>query len=205
MKAQMGVEASPDRRPIDVEWPALNLDPGGLASVSRSPQWTKVVRVGRCVQELQCGAVHSGSSAAVSMWKKRHGNAMQVVGTWAMADIETVRSKLVRVFATRFSPDLDPETLSTYLKAKLDHEAICQKIVTDHSRFASFKVSVECNKVCEIYTPELWLEWAHVRRFCEQRRAGSVRTNGAGRMMTLTNHHKCLCKLSHTTVEACEQ
>ena len=177
--AQMGVGATPGRRAVDAEGPALIRDPGGLASVSRSPEWTKVVREGRRAQEPRYAAARSGSSAAAIGRKKRHGNAVPVVGTGAVTDIKTVKTKLVSVFATRFAPDLDPETLTTYLKEKLGREVTCQKFVTEHSRFASFKVSAECIEVGEMYTPELWPEGAHVRRFYEQRRAGGARINAA--------------------------
>lgn len=78
-----------------------------------------------------------------------------------------VNTKLVSVFATNFSPDLDAETLSAYLKEKLGHDVSCQKIDTVHSRFGSFKVSAECNEVDKMYNLELWPEGAFVWRYYE--------------------------------------
>lgn len=69
-----------------------------------------------------------------------------------------VKTKLVSVFASKFTPDLDARTLSEYLKEKLGREVICQKIDTAHSRYSSFKVSAECNEVSEMYDSKLWPE-----------------------------------------------
>ncbi|KAL7393611.1 hypothetical protein ABVT39_013607 [Epinephelus coioides] len=97
------------RRAVDAEGPVMGRFPGRLPSVSRSPEWTKVVRElkGRRLQEPRRAVVQLGSSAAAS-----------VVGTGTVTGIRTVKSKLVSVFASRFSPDLDSETLSMYLKEK---------------------------------------------------------------------------------------
>lgn len=44
---------------------------------------------------------------------------MSINGSGAVSAIKTVRLELVSVFATKVSPDLDPEMLSAYLKEKL--------------------------------------------------------------------------------------
>ena len=81
---------------------------------------------------------------------------------------------MVSVFATRFSPDLDAETLSEYLKSKLNRDVTCQKIVSVRSRFSSFKVTAECKDINEMYTPELWPEGALVRRYYEPRKVNAT-------------------------------
>lgn len=96
-----------------------------------------------------------------------------------MGNIKMVKTKLVSVFATKFSPDLDAETLSAYLREKLGHDVSCQKIDTIHRRFGSFKVSAECNELGEMYNPELWPEGVSVRRYYEPRRAGAIGSNTA--------------------------
>lgn len=45
-----------------------------------------------------------------------------IVGTCAGGNIQAVKTKLVSVFATKFSPDLDSDTLANYLKAKLQRD-----------------------------------------------------------------------------------
>ncbi len=90
-----------------------------------------------------------------------------VVGTSAGGNIQTVKTKLVSVFATKFMPDLDADTLSNYLKVKLHREVTCLKINTAHGRFSSFKISAECNDVKELYDPGLRPEGAFVRHFYE--------------------------------------
>lgn len=84
---------------------------------------------------------------------------MSIAGTGAVDYIKTVKS----VFAFRFSPDLDTEMLSLYLKEKLGHEVTCPRIDTVNSRYASFNVSAECKDVDEMYNPELWLNRALVQ------------------------------------------
>ena len=52
---------------------------------------------------------------------------------------------MVSVFATKFLPTLDSETLASYLKDKLDREVTCQKLDIGQSQFSSFKV-IKINK-----------------------------------------------------------
>lgn len=63
---------------------------------------------------------------------------------------------MVKVFATKFDLSVDANTLSEYLKTKLDREVTCRKIEMTQSRFSSFCVTAECNDVVEIYDPQLW-------------------------------------------------
>ncbi|KAK7903927.1 hypothetical protein WMY93_016534 [Mugilogobius chulae] len=46
----------------------------------------------------------------------------------------------------------------------------CERIATGNTRCSSFKVSVECEDVSEVYNPELWPEGSLVRRYYEPRR-----------------------------------
>ena len=107
---------------------------------------------------------------------KRPG-AVPIVGTSLVSTIRTVKTKLVSVFATKFAPELDAETLSVYLKEKLDREVTCVKIDNDRSRFGSFKVTAECDNIGDMYSPELWPEGAFVRRYYEPRKAMLVGSN----------------------------
>ncbi len=86
-----------------------------------------------------------------------------ILGTCAGGSIQVVKTKLVSVFATRFSPDLDSETLANYLKDKLQREVICQKMDTTQNRYSSFKVTAECDKVGDMYEPQLWPDGVFVR------------------------------------------
>ncbi len=104
---------------------------------------------------------------------------MSVVGTGAVGNIRMVKTKLVSVFVSKFTPDLDALTLSEYLKEKLGRDVACQKIETVQSRYSSFKVSAECNEVSEMYDPQLWPEGAFVRRYYEPRRVGVIGSNSA--------------------------
>lgn len=68
-----------------------------------------------------------------------------------------VKTKLVSVFASKITPDLDSLTLSEYLKEKLRRDVACQKIKTVQSRYSSFKVSAECNEISEMYETLLFV------------------------------------------------
>lgn len=59
--------------------------------------------------------------------------------TGTAADIQVNKSKLVSVFATKFSPDLNSETLSSYIKDTLGRDVTCQKIETLQSRSVHLK------------------------------------------------------------------
>lgn len=97
-----------------------------------------------------------------------------IVGTGTGGDIRVIKSKLVSVFATKFSPDLDSETLTSYMKDKLGRDVTCQKIEAVQSRFSYFKITAECKEVDEMYNPELWPEGTFVRRFYEARKPKSI-------------------------------
>ena len=74
-------------------------------------QWSKFVKHGRPGQKLWLNiAADSGVRATVSV-RKRSG-PVSIVGTCDTSTIKTVKTKLLSVFGTRFSPDLDAETLS---------------------------------------------------------------------------------------------
>lgn len=132
----------------------------------------------RLAQVLGNAAAQTRSRTVIPRLKRKVGNGSSV-GTGAVGNIKMVKTKLVSVFATKFSPDLDAETLSAYLREKLGHDVSCQKIDTIHRRFGSFKVSAECNELGEMYNPELWPEGAFVRRYYEPRRAGAIESNTA--------------------------
>ncbi len=97
---------------------------------------------------------------------------MQVAarGTAKSDDIATVRTKMANIFATRFMPDLEPETLRRYLHDKLNLGVTCPKIETGRSRFASFKVSAECNDRNVFLNPDLWPEGTFVIWYYEPRK-----------------------------------
>ena len=85
--------------------------PAGTVYTTGSPQWSKFVKHGRPRQKLWLNiAADSGVRATVSV-RKRSG-PVSIVGTCDTSTIKTVKTKLLSVFGTRFSPDLDAETLS---------------------------------------------------------------------------------------------
>lgn len=115
-----------------------------------SPVWSRAVREGRRLKpatELQPGA---------RLHPPRKKKTPGIVGTGAGGNIQTIKTKLVSVFATTFSPDLDSEALARYRRDKLCRDVTCQKIDTASSRFSSFKITAECNEVGEMYEPQLW-------------------------------------------------
>ncbi len=80
-----------------------------------------------------------------------------------------------------FSPDVDTDTLSNYLRAKLHHDVTCQKIQTAQTRFSSSKVTAQCDDVDQMYDPQLWPEGTFVWFYYEPHKpwatAGSLNAN----------------------------
>ncbi len=60
-----------------------------------------------------------------------------VVGTVNTPEISTVKTKLVNVFAMKFVPDLEADTLREFLQQKLKEAVMCLKIDTERKRFSS--------------------------------------------------------------------
>lgn len=95
-----------------------------------------------------------------------------IFGTGVDGTIPVIRTKLVGVFATRFSPELDVSTLSSYLSEKLRmrKRVTCWKIDSYRNGFSSFQVTAECNEVSEIYDPQLWPAGIYVCCYFEAHR-----------------------------------
>lgn len=128
-------------------------------------------KLGWSQQKRQNVVAGSGVLDATSVCNKRHG--LVSIGTGVESTIKTVKTRSVSVFATKFSPDPESETLALYLKCKLNREVTCQKIDNVRSRVGSFKGTAECNYIGEMYTPELWPEVALVWRYYEPRKAST--------------------------------
>ncbi|KAI9544828.1 hypothetical protein NQZ68_042202 [Dissostichus eleginoides] len=124
------------------------VSPGGTAVNSQI--WSQVVKQGRGRRNKA-----EGQSALSKQHVGRPERRMPkpIVGTAAQGNIKVVRTKLVSVFAIKFSPDLDAETLSEYLSEKLVRDVNCQRIDTASNRYSSFKVCAECNEVAEMFNP----------------------------------------------------
>lgn len=56
---------------------------------------------------------------------KRERNKTNIIGTGTASSIQAVKTQMVSVFATKFDPSLDANTLSDYLKEKLGREVMC--------------------------------------------------------------------------------
>ena len=96
---------------------------------------------------------------------------MGIIGTSTENNIQVIKTKLVSVFASRFSHNLDADTLRNYLTEKLGNKSVtCRKIDSAQNRFSSFQVTAECNEVHDMYDPQLWPDGTHVRRYYEARR-----------------------------------
>ncbi len=62
--------------------------------------------------------------------RKREQRNVGIIGTGTASNIPVIKTKLVSVFATRFSPDLDSQTLCDYLTEKLSKTVTCRRIDT---------------------------------------------------------------------------
>ena len=102
-----------------------------------------------------------------------------IVGTSAGGSIKVVKTKLVSVYGTKFSPGVNSEALASYPKDKLHCDVVCQKIDSAQRRYNSFKISAEYKNVGEMYEPQLWPEGVFVRRFYEAFKPVDINTRTA--------------------------
>jgi len=136
-----------------------------------SPAWNIVVKEGRRKPPQKPPKLTVQLKPGRKQTRSKRETKMGIVGTGTdVSNIPVIKTKLVSVFATRFSPDLDADTLRDYLTGKLGNSVMCRKIETTRNRFSSFHVTAECNEVGEIYEPQLWPEGIYVRRYFEARR-----------------------------------
>lgn len=131
-------------------------------------------------------AVHHRGKLPARSERKKTGT----VGTGTESNIKTITTKMVSVFASRFDPNLNADTLFVYLRDKLGREVNCPKIETSRSRISSFSVTAECNNVAEMYDRHLWPAGSFVRRYFEPRQprgagVGTVGLEGNSRSQLL--------------------
>ena len=156
----------------------------GNAAASHSPgpdvgpkeRWTDVVkkRPAQRKRTVQQAAAHSAATPG-RRTKPYQSRPKPIVGTGVQGTIKVVR-KMVSVFATRFSPEVDAVTLSAYLGEKLGRVVNCERIGSVGNRYSSFKVWAECKDVDEMYKPDIWPEGSVVRRYYEPRKVGMAGT-----------------------------
>ena len=157
--------------------PAPYVDPA--LGRTQDPPWSMVVKDGRRLKQVRLKQVglpensahrsptpRNVKTPAARNVRKKTG----IIGTGVDSNILAVKTKIVKVFATKFDLNVDANTLSEYLKTKLDREVTCRKIESTQSRFSSFCVTAECNDVAELYDPLLWPAGSFVRRYYEPRR-----------------------------------
>lgn len=159
-----------DRNLHDPVAPAHQSRGEALILLPQSPAWSTVVQKG--VHKPPNAAVQpSRSTSAVqvcSKWKQQR--KMGIIDTGTESNIPVVKTKLVTVFATRFSPNLDADTLCCYVTERLGKPVTCRKIDSTRNRFSAFHITAECNEVEDIYNPQLWRTRIYVCRYFEARR-----------------------------------
>ncbi len=105
--------------------------------------------------------------------RNREGRGKRKVGVVGIADIPNitiVKTKIVNVFATKFTPDLEADVLRDFLKGKLNLEVQCHKIDTQRKWFALFKVTAESEDLNVLDEPCICPSGAFVRKYYEPRR-----------------------------------
>ena len=148
--------------------------------------WAQLARRRRAYwipqQQVLCHEPHSGpvkkgqkktapQNAAVQprvkqAHPKRELKNVEITGIGTEGKIQVITTKLVSVFATKFAPSLEADTLYNYLIEKLGNETVtCCRMESAHSRFGSFQITCECANICyvqpttlacwNIYTPVL--------------------------------------------------
>ena len=161
-----------------------------LTDQTQSPAWTTVVKKQGHIKPAQGNAAVQHRLQRGKLPARSERKKTGIIGMGTASNIKTITTKMVSVFASKFDPNLNADTLSVYLRDKLGREVNCRKIETPRSRFSSFCVTAECNNVAEMYDPHLWPAGSFVRRYFEPRQprgasAGSVDLEGNRRPQTL--------------------
>lgn len=139
------------------------LDTPTTSTLPRTPQWTSVVKKGQKKTAPQNAAVQPRFKQA---HPKRELKNVEITGIGTEGKIQVITTKLVSVFATKFAPSLEADTLYNYLIEKLGNETVtCCRMESAHCRFSSFQITSECVNICyvqpatlacwNIYTPVL--------------------------------------------------
>ena len=115
--------------------PAPYVDPA--LGRTQDPPWSMVVKDGRRLKQVRLKQVglpensahrsptpRNVKTPAARNVRKKTG----IIGTGVVSNILAVKTKIVKVFATKFDLNVDANTLSEYLKTKLDREVTCRKI-----------------------------------------------------------------------------
>ncbi|KAK7909675.1 hypothetical protein WMY93_014359 [Mugilogobius chulae] len=165
MEKQAATTSARFRGETDLNVPLSDSGPEELLSAPTHAEWSTVVKRGR----------HTRPNAPLQPQQNRSKREQRrkagIIGTGTASNIPVVKTKLVSVFATRFSPELDADTLGSYLSERLGKAVTCEKIQTvRNNRFGSFRVLAECNEVGELYDAQLWPEGIYVRRYYEARK-----------------------------------
>ena len=160
-----GSDDFPDLGATDAAAPAQTDLPSG----SVQAPWSEVVRRGGKKKTPPVGG-HPPTPAPPAASPRQPKRKPGIVGTASTGRIQAIKTKLVSVFATRFDPELDADTLGVYLKEQINATVTCRKIVSERSRFASFHVTAECKDVDAMYDPDVWPEGVFVRRYYEPRK-----------------------------------
>lgn len=155
---------APDRLRLEAVVPgeAVNATPQSPAA------WSTVVKKGKHKRPNTAATLLPSVVQGRPKREQRRKNG--VIGTGTESNIPVVKTKLVSVFATRFSPELDEDTLRAYLSEKLGRTVSCKKITATSNRFGSFHVTAECDEVAELYNAQLWPAGIYVRRYYESRK-----------------------------------
>ena len=149
------------------EDPQPSILPVPAPTQPRTPQWSTVVRNGR-KKSTPRNAVQSKPSFKQPRPKRE--SKPGITGTSTGSQIQVVTTKRVSVFATRFHPDLEADTLRDYLVQKLNNDTVtCRKIDSANSRYGSFHVTSLCANIDIMYDPELWPSGTYIRRYYEAR------------------------------------
>ena len=122
--------------------------------------WSTVVKAGVSKQP------NTGTLRSKRAQRRQEG----IVGTSTESSITAVTTKLVSVFATRFTPSLEADALSTYLSESLGTPVTCRKIDSPQSGYSSFHITAECKDIAVMFNPQLWPAGVYVRRYFEARR-----------------------------------
>ncbi|RXN10872.1 hypothetical protein ROHU_004378 [Labeo rohita] len=118
--------ASQERELQDLAAPACQLQREVSSPLPESPAWSTVLKKGVRKPKKPPNAAGQPKTGAIQTRSKREQRRVKgIIGTGTESNIPVVKTKMVSVFATRFSPHLDADTLCSYLTESLGKSVTC--------------------------------------------------------------------------------
>ena len=118
---------------------------------------------------------HKSSSIVGSSWITKNKSGV-IVGTASDTALTIAdRKRPIKVFATRYGPNVNIAYVKSDLQNKLklttgiDHDVNVERVQSKYDSYSSFKITCLCSDVSVIYNPAIWPKDCFVKRWRDPR------------------------------------